>query len=220
MRRLGKKYLLIGILMVILFVCWTLLIQIIDVQSIGQNGTDVGFATLNTWFHQLTGVNMFIFTITDWLGLVPILICIVFAMIGFTQMIKRKSILKVDLDIILLGIYYFIVIIGYLLFEIIPINYRPILIDGRLEASYPSSTTLLVLCVMPTLMLQIKRRVKNIRLVKIINPLIIVFTSFMVIGRLLSGVHWLTDIIGAILLSIGLFCLYYGVVILYCKEER
>ena len=101
---------------------------------------------------------MGIYTITDWLGLVPIAVCIGFGMLGLMQWIRRKSITKVDRDILLLGGYYILVILGYLIFEMIPINYRPILIEGAMEASYPSSTTLLVLSVMPTLLFQINRR--------------------------------------------------------------
>ena len=99
------------------------------------------------------------------------------------------------------------------MFEMIPINYRPILIDGRLEASYPSSTTLLVLSVMPTLMLQADRRIKRSFLKRIINTVAVAFSLFMAIGRLISGVHWLTDIIGSILLSFGLFLIYRFLVI-------
>ena len=115
---------------------------------------------------------------------------------------------KVDYDIILLGIYYVLVVFGYLFFEMIPINYRPILIEGFMEASYPSSTTLLVLCVMPTLIEQINRRSKNEIVKKVIKALVICFSAFMVFGRLISGVHWLTDIAGGGLLSAGLVMLY------------
>lgn len=101
---------------------------------------------------------MGIYAITDWLGLVPIFICIAFAGIGLMQALKRRSIFKVDRDIVLLGVYYVIVFLAYVIFEMIPINYRPILIDGIMEASYPSSTTLLVLSVMPTLSMQVNRR--------------------------------------------------------------
>ena len=127
------------------------------------------------------------------------------------QLIKRKSLFKVDKDIIFLGVYYVIVIFGYLIFEMIPINYRPILINGFMEASYPSSTTLLVLGVMPTLFFQINRRIKNKKIKTLIDILIIGFSLFMVIGRLISGVHWLTDIEGSVFLSMGLFSMYKGV---------
>lgn len=158
MKKNGKKNLLFGVILLATFVIWTALIQIVDVQPLGQNGTNIGFATFNCWFHRLTGVHMTLYTITDWMGLVPIVVCLIFAGIGLVQLIKRRSLFKVDSDIIILGVYYGIVILAYSIFEIIPINYRPILIEGVMEASYPSSTTLLILCVMPTLIEQIQRR--------------------------------------------------------------
>ena len=114
------------------FVLWTLLIQTVDVQPVGVNGTNVGFVAVNTWFHRLTGVHMGLYTVTDWLGLVPIAICTGFGLFGLIQWIRRKSITKVDRDILLLGGYYILVIMGYLIFEMIPINYCPILIDGAM----------------------------------------------------------------------------------------
>ena len=154
-----------------------------------------------------------------WLGLIPVFICLMFGGIGFVQLMQRKKLLKVDRDILLLGIYYLLVIFGYLIFEMIPINYRPVLIEGRLEASYPSSTTLLVLSVMPTLVFQTHRRLINRKAKRSIDIMTVIFSLFMIIGRLVSGVHWLTDIIGSVLFSAGLFCIYRAVVLLYCKEE-
>ena len=220
MKEKGKKLLWIGSICIAGFLIWTLLIQAVDVQPFGVNGTNIGFATINCWFHRLTGVHMVIYTITDWLGLVPIFICMVFAGIGCIQLLKRRSLLKVDYDIIFLGVYYILVIFGYLIFEMIPINYRPILIEGFMEASYPSSTTLLVLCVMPTLVEQINRRSKNESVKKIVKAFVICFSTFMVVGRMISGVHWLTDIAGSILLSAGLFCIYKSVVLSYNKGEN
>lgn len=198
---------------------WSVLIRKVDVRPLGVKGMDIGFATINCWFHKLTGVHMKMYTITDWLGLVPIFICVIFGVIGFVQWIKRRSIHKVDYDIILLGIYYILVIFGYLIFEMTPINYRPILIEGFLEASYPSSTTLLVLCVMPTLMEQVNRRTENATVKGLVKVFVICFSAFMVLGRLMSGVHWLTDIVGSIMLSVGLFCIYKAVVLLCYKEK-
>ena len=218
MKEYRKSSLRTGILLLILFAVWTVLVQNVDVQNAGQTGTEVGLATLNIWFHDLTGVHMMLYTITDWLGLVPVIICLAFGVMGFVQMIQRKSLLKVDADLILLGVYYIVVIAGYLIFEELPVNYRPVWIEGRLEASYPSSTTLLVLSVMPALTFQARRRLKNVRLNRAIRIGSAGFSLFMVVGRVLSGVHWITDIIGAILLSSGLFCIYRAIVIRYSKE--
>ena len=202
------------------FALWTVMIQYVDVQAVGQNGTKIGFADFNVWFHQLTGVHMTIYTITDWLGLVPVFICLCFGVLGLVQLIKRRSLLKVDADILLLGVYYVLVIACYLIFEMIPINFRPILIEGRLEASYPSSTTLLVLSVMPTLMFQAYRRVEKPLIRKATAVFVIAFSMFMVIGRLISGVHWATDIIGSVLLSSGVFMLYWSSILYTDKAKR
>ena len=201
-----KRNLLTGVGLIGAFALWTVLIQRVDVQVVGQNGTKIGFADFNEWFHQLTGVHMTLYTITDWLGLVPIFICLCFGVMGLVQLIKRRSLLRVDSDILLLGVYYVMVIACYLIFEMITINYRPVLIEGRLEASYPSSTTLLVLSVMPTLMFQVA-------------VFVVAFSVFMVIGRLISGVHWATDIIGSVLFSAGLYMLYRSAV-LYADNAK
>ncbi len=218
MKKNGMKNLLFGGIFIATFVLWTVLIQMVDVQPLGQNGTNIGFATLNCWFHRFTGVNMTIYTITDWMGLVPVVVCLIFAGVGLVQLIKKRSLFKVDPDIIILGSLLYCRDPGIYIFEMIPINYRPILINGIMEASYPSSTTLLVLCVMPTLVEQIQRRMSCSTLKRIITILAIAFSAFMVIGRLISGVHWFTDIVGGVLLSAGLFTVYKAVVMLTIKK--
>ena len=219
MKKSEKKNLLIGSIFLAMFAVWTALIQSVDVQPLGQNGTSIGFATFNCWFHHFTGVNMAIYTITDWMGLVPVAICLSFAGIGLVQLIKRRSLFRVDADIMILGVYFVIVFLAYAIFEMIPINYRPILIEGKMEASYPSSTTLLVLSVMPALIEQIQRRLSGITAKRIIKIVAIAFSAFMVIGRLVSGVHWFTDIVGGVLLSAGVFMLYKAAVMLALKEK-
>ena len=200
-----KFYISAGLLLA--FLLWTILVCFVDVGAIGPNGSSVGLAAFNGWFHRFTGVHMVLYHITDWLGLVPVAVGFGFAILGLAQWIKRKSILKVDFDILVLGGFYILTLAGYLLFEEFVINYRPVLINGYLEASYPSSTTLLVLCVMPTAKLLLRKRGCQ----RIWQYLIDGFILFMVVSRLISGVHWLTDIIGGILLSAALVMLYRSI---------
>ena len=212
MKKKTGKFFYASLGLLLAFILWTVLIKFIDVKAIGPRGSFVGFATLNGFFHELTGVNMTLYNVTDWLGLVPLFTAFAFALTGLIQWIKRKSILKVDGSILALGGFYLLVIALYILFENVVINYRPTLINGYLEVSYPSSTTLLVLTVMPTAIMQIKTRIKNKICRKTLCVSIALFIGFMVIGRLVSGVHWVTDIIGGALLSAGLVTLYYSVV--------
>ena len=190
------------------FALWTLAVSCVDVQAIGPRDSSVGFATINGWFHSLTGVHMTLYHITDWLGLVPVAFGFGFAILGITQWIHRKNLFKVDRSILVLGGFYIVTLAAYLFFEDFVINYRPVLIAGFLEASYPSSTTLLVLCVMPTALIQLRQRIKNRPFRWAVSATITAFAVFMVVGRLVSGVHWLTDIVGGALLSAGLVKLY------------
>ena len=203
-----KKQLWLSLLMLLSFGIWTMLLQYVDVKVIGPNDSSVGFATINELFHRLTGVHMLLYHISDWAGLVPIAFCMGFAILGLIQWIARRRIEKVDHSILILGGFYLVVITLYLLFESCVINYRPILINGYLEASYPSSTTLLVLSVMPTSILQLRERINRPLLRQCITVVISLFTFSMLILRLISGVHWLSDIIGGVLLSIGLVAGY------------
>lgn len=203
-----KRKIWTAVILLAAFGLWTLAVRYVDVQAIGPRDSAVGFAALNGWFHSLTGVNMALYTVTDWLGLVPVVFGFGFAVFGLVQWIRRKNIWKVDRSILALGVFYMAVLGAYLLFEEWVINYRPVLIEGYLEASYPSSTTLLTLCVMPTAEMLLRHRLQK----PWITVAITAFTVFMVLGRLLSGVHWLTDIVGGVLLS-GSLVMAYGAVI-------
>ena len=208
MKTHSKRNLYRGLISLAAFLLWTAMVRRVDVQAIGPLGSAVGFAALNRSVHHLTGVHIPLYTVTDWLSLVPLGFVVGFALLGLVQWIRRKDLLKVDRSILILGGYYAIVMAVFLFFERYVINYRPVLIDGVLEASYPSSTTMLVLTVMPTAITQLKARIKQPVLRQIIVSLLAAFTGLMVIGRLFSGVHWFSDIIGGILLSAGLVWLY------------
>ena len=212
-----RKSFYIGLGLLVLFIIWTVALRFVDVGAIGPQGSSVGFATLNKTVHNITGVHMPLYTITDWLGLVPICFIMGFGILGLCEWIKRKNLFKVEYSILTLGGFYIIVMAVYIFFEMFVVNYRPILINGNLEASYPSSTTMLVMCVMPTAIMQFNSRIKSNIVKKCVNILIIAFIAFMVIARLLSGVHWFSDIIGGALLSAGLVLLYHAIISLKVK---
>ena len=216
---MNRKNLWRAIGLLALFALWTALLRFVDVRAIGPGGSPVGFGALNGFVHNLTGTHMTLYTITDWLGLVPVGFGFGFASLGLVQWIGRKNILKVDFSLLVLGGFYIVVLGAYLLFETVVVNYRPVLINGYLEVSYPSSTTLLVLCVMPTAILQLNGRIQNPVFRRCVALTITGFIVFMVIGRLISGVHWVTDIIGGALLSAGLVMLYGFVSSLGQKTE-
>ena len=210
-KRTLKNFAAAGLLLAA-FLIFTVLVQRIDVRPIGPNGALVGFATVNGWFHALTGVHWTLYHLTDWLELVAIGIAFFFGVMGLLQLIRRRSLWKVDASILILGGLYLTVIAMYLLFNVYVVNYRPVLIENILEASYPSSTTVLVLCVHVTAMMQLRERMRRGTARTLVLWLLGAFTVLMVLARLISGVHWLTDIVGGVLLSAALVQFYRAAV--------
>lgn len=199
-----------------LFLLFALLIVAvlkIDVKPIGPENSSIGLATINKAVFDFFKVHMIWYHITDWISVVAIVVALGFSVLGLIQLIKRKSIKKVDISILVLGAVYILTTACYILFEFVVVNYRPIILGENLAPSFPSSTTLTVVVIMGTAILQFNRLFKQKKAIKIITITISsVILGITVIGRQISGVHWFTDILGGLLLSSAFIVLYYAVV--------
>lgn len=214
-----KSFLITGILF-LAFAAYTVMISRIDVQSIGPEQSEIGMATLNRFVFEHIGVNLLWYDITNYLGMLAILVACGFALCGFVQLLKYKSLLKIDDHILLLGVFYMIVAAWYVFFEHVVINYRPILLQAELEASYPSSHTMLVICIMTTAIFEFRRLFFGRNALRVFLEVVsFLIMTITVIGRMLSGVHWFTDIVGGILLSSALVMFYRSVVILVTQKR-
>ena len=211
-----KRNFFISTIFILVSVVFTILVKVVDVKQVGVNGTSIGFATLNQLVFKTTGVNMIWYHITDWLGLVPVFMAMAYALIGLIQLIKRKSLFKVDKEIIILGLFYVVVISIYIFFEKVIVNYRPILMNGFLEASYPSSHTLMTICLCGSSII-VNKKLFNNKITRIIDVLSLAIIFITVIGRLLSGVHWFTDIVGGMFISISLLMTFHSIIDLIKK---
>ena len=211
MERFLRDHFRKGVIWLAVFILFTLLIKIIDVKAIGPEDTKVGFAALNGFVFRLIGQHGFFEKLTKLLGYLALLVAAGFAAVGVLQFLRTKSLRDVDSEIIILGLFYVVVLLFYVFFELCVVNYRPVILDEGIEASYPSSHTVLVICIMATAPGQIFRLTKNSTLYKATKTASYVLIAVMVIGRLLSGVHWFTDILGGIPLSMALVSIYRGV---------
>lgn len=211
MKKENANYFIGGISLLLLFIVFTGIVLTVDVQSIGPEGSHVGLATINAFMLHLFGTNLTWYHITDLIGAIPIAVAFGFGLLGFLQWIKRKSLKKVDGSLLALGGFYMVIILCYMVFEKLIVNYRPILLEGKLEASYPSSHTMLVIGIMGMAIIQFHNRIKHKGVRLMIESLCLFIIVITVIGRLISGVHWFTDMVAGILLGLGLVFLYKGI---------
>ena len=204
-----------------LFVLFTLFLRTVDVQAVGPLGSKIGFAGLNVAVHELFGMNLFWYKLTQAFGILAIAVAAVFACTGLVQLIKRKSLLKVDYELLILGAVYILLILFYVLFEKVPLNYRPVILDPAegLEPSYPSTHTMLILTILGTAIQLCGKYIKNTKLVLCIKIVSLVVMALTIIGRLICGVHWFSDIVGGVLISLAFISFYKELVALKSKKE-
>lgn len=214
-----RKNIIFSILITLIAIVYTYLVKVVDVKKIGPNNSKVGFAKLNKAFSNLVGSHMTIYKITEILGYIVLLIVLVYGIIGLIQLIKRKSLLKVDRNILMLGGLYFLMAVVYVAFEKFIINYRPILIDGELEASYPSSHTILAICICVS-SLFVSKDYLDEKFIKITNIGTIILMLAVLVGRIVSGVHWISDIIGGIIISAMLLMYFYTFYDIKFKKQK
>ena len=207
-----KKRLIVGFLSLLLFIGYTYLVKTVDVQKVGEQSVTVGFATLNGIFNGIIGYNEGIYKLSNYIGYFSFVICAVYGTIGIIQLITRRDVRKVDIEIILLGFLYVTILILKIIFDnLIIINLRPFYIDGILEPSYPSSHTVMALVVSGSAIIINKKKYNNI-ITKFGNYACSILMVLIIITRVLSGVHWCTDIIGAVILSFSLLLIYSGLI--------
>ncbi|SFQ40448.1 undecaprenyl-diphosphatase [Lachnospiraceae bacterium XBB1006] len=206
--------------LLIAFAALLLAVISFDVRPIGPEGSKVGLASVNELVRDLVGTNDMWYQITKYLGYLTLCIPLVFAGLGCKQLISRRSFAKVDGDLYLLAAFYVLVLGTYALFEKMIVNYRPVIMDEGLEASFPSSHTMLVIAVMGTAAYQVSRRVKQQTVRLLLEALCVLLLVVMVIGRMLSGVHWFTDIVAGVILADAYVMLYFAIAQSICTRKR
>lgn len=207
------------ILMIIAGICsavWLAIVKTVDVGIVGPRDCKVGLSLINSSFHDLwhyddaLKYNKLWYNVTQYLGYLALGCAAILGLIGLVQLIKRKNLWKVDKCIIAAGVLYIITIGLYVFFELVVINYRPIIMPDDTEpaASFPSSHTMLVIVVLGSIMILLKNYVKKTVVRMSLQFLCLIVIVTMVLGRFICGVHWFSDIIGGMLLGMFLLAGY------------
>lgn len=205
-----KKKISLSCVFAVLFLVLIVLVRTVDVAAIGPVGTEVGLSHLNQAFAELTGVNMGWYELTEVFGDIAIFTALFFVGVGICELLRRRDFKKVDKELYALGLLYLAVGVLYILFEFVIVNRRPILMDGETfpEASFPSTHTMIICTVMGSTIMVLKKFIKNDKLRLCLQYVCAILLIVTVIGRLVSGVHWFTDILGGILISTALLFLF------------
>lgn len=209
-----------GEIMMLIFIIYTIAVKFIDVRVIGPEKTKVGFSTINKFVNRLIGFNNFWYKMSEFFGYLVIATAGIFVILAIVQLVKRKNIWKIDKNIISLGCFYVLIMFWYVLFEKLVINYRPYVFDHGLEASYPSSHTMLAICIMGSSIIQFRKRFRNKERRRCADIIAVFIGGLTVLGRTLSGVHWFSDIIGGIILSAAMLLLYNAIFNKIEKAQR
>lgn len=198
----------------LLFVILIIMLRTVNVAQIGPDGTSIGLSSINGAVFRLTGVSGGWYSFSEILGYLAILIAAGFAVLGAVQLIRRRSLMEVDREILSLGLLYAVTVVLYVVFTKVTVNYRPALMPGEqeLEASFPSSHTMLACVIFISAAMIIGRYLKAAGACRIVRIVLWVLAGLTVAARLLSGAHWLTDILGGVLLSMVLLGVFAAVV--------
>lgn len=220
MNKSTKRQFTLGAVCLVLFAIFTVLVKTVDVKPLGYEGTDIGFSSFNIAINNVFKVNNFAYEASEWLGYVALGVAFGFALYALYQLIKTKSFKQVDKCLYELGVFYVIVVALYVIFDKVVINYRPMDMGEGLELSYPSSHTLLALCVFSTAITMFRKYfANNTTLCNILAIVLGILMMLTVYFRLVSGAHWATDILGSVILSIGLIAIFNAVFGLLEKNQ-
>ena len=218
----SKKYLISSIILVVIAIVYTLLVKFVDVSAIGPEASKVGFHTLNGYIRDLLPYNDTFYKISKYAGFIPLAFALFYGALGALSLIKTKNLKKVDNKLFILAGFYVVVLVVYFLFEKVVINYRPFIIDVKegLEASYPSTHTLLALCFCGSSLLISKYFIKNDLFRRLVNIGTWFLMVFIVVTRIISGVHWISDIIGGIVISLALLNIFYMGILMTDEADK
>ena len=198
------------IILLLAFLLFTYSVKNYDTAEIGPQSSSVGYSHLNEAFRHaaehFSGKDAIAYILSKYLFFIALATVPLYALIGLMQLLQKD----VSPQIWLLAAGYASIAIAYCVFEIWIVNYRPILeADGTLEASYPSSHTFIAIALLGMSAITCHRNLKKWRTQFVVAHVAI--AAIIVIGRALSGVHWLTDIIGGILLASTLLCAFASI---------
>lgn len=191
------------------FAVLIILLSCADVR-VAPNGGKIGLGKMNITVSYALGYGETWYKISKILGYVVLAAAVFNVAVTVWQYFKRKKLIAVDREFLCLCGLYAAVAVVYVAFELFPVNFRPTSSGNNLEASFPSSHALLALTVCGSSAIVAFRKIgsRPWRIAAITAESVLAVA--LVASRTLSGVHWITDVIGSVILSVALVSCFVG----------
>lgn len=204
----NKTSFTMSLILLAVSVIFTLLVAFVGRAPVGPENSEVDFAALNAALHDQFGYNTVFYGISSVLGYLTILTALINCVGYLANLIKKKDLRMVRADLTAtLGIYILLAVL-YLVFEFVVINYRPVILEEGLEASFPSTHSMLAIAVMFSAAQQVRTGMKESGIRNILILLCVLTGVLTPVTRFFSGVHWFTDILGGVLYGLFLTSLF------------
>lgn len=148
--------------------------------------------------------------ISDIILLASFAILGVFVVLGLYQLITRKSLLKVDHRLLWMILPLVLIAITYVVFDkFLVLNIRP---NGSGEASFPSTHVMVVSTIFLIIALNLPYYIKSKTAWIIIDIAMLLLIVLVCVGRVLSEMHWLSDVLGGLAFAIIFAVIYYLII--------
>jgi undecaprenyl-diphosphatase len=208
-------YTILGCSFLVLFIILMLLLNV-DKAVIAESGKEVGLSHINNLVSYSYKEN--IDFMTDLLMYITFTVVVFEAGLGLYQLIKGKSLFKVDIEIIIFGIALVVMVALWLLFDyVIKINVRP---THEAEGSFPSThvliTTFLALASHAFICYQYENKFAKYGSLLIAVSII----ALVLFGRVASGMHYITDVTGGLFLGLALYFCTFGIIKVFKAKEE
>lgn len=139
------------------------------------------------------------------------------AMLGLIQLISRRSLKKVDHELLMFPIPLAIMAIVYVVFEkFLILNTRP---NGSGEPSFPSTHVMITATIFFMVAVVLPRYIKSKVLCAMFDIIMLILLVLVCTGRILANMHWPTDVAGGVVFA-SIFAAIYYLLIKPKKKEK
>ena len=134
----------------------------------------------------------------------------VFAVLGFFQWIKRKSLKKVDKELLWAILPLSLMAATYVIFEkFIILNVRP---NGSGEPSFPSTHTMVAATIFFITAIILPKYIKSRAARITLDLMMLIFIILVSIGRVLANMHWVSDVCAGLVFAAIFATIYYLII--------